>query len=505
MQKFFYHLLAGLILWSCQELPLIRAPFNGVENKIHQLNFDADLGGTLALQNGSKIVIPPNAFVTADGALAKGEVTFSYTEMQDVASILISGIPLNIGEGKNMEVMESAVMFDLSANQNGKQLKLANGKTLKTSISSNQGDPSYNLYRLDQGKKSWDYLENIAPTPNPDLFAANQLIEEAGLKIDEMDLSKCVAFNYLEFIDVPKKPKDKLFNYYEYDEYPNLNTLKRLLSEKIKGYGARFVDGSNWEFIKIEGKSYPIPMVLWELEKPIPEGAYQVRNVSMKSKRLKNGRYLFELQRYDFGKRNAQGYYESGKWVKLYDFIAKPVMPLAALYANPMKAWTASYDSLLQEVESQKAIAAMQNEVVRSFEISDLGIYNYDVIKDEERVIVSAQPVMDGKSISEGADFFAILKGRNSVIRYRPQSLKRFVLYPGQEIYLFKLTDGNKVLQMKGNPLAGLDLTALGQQENPTLTIDFEMSDFEISSPEDVAAFIAKVTGGKSPAVISMK
>ena len=133
----------------------------------------------------------------------------------------------------------------------------------------------------------------------------------------------------------------------------------------------------------------------------------------------------------------------------------------------------------------------MQNEVVRNFEISDLGIYNYDIIKDEERVIVSAQPVMDGKSISEGADFFAILKGRNSVIRYTSQSLNRFVLYPGQEIYIFKLTEGNKVLQMKGNPLAGLDLKALGQQKHPTHTIDFEISDIEISSPEDVAAFVA--------------
>ena len=484
---------------------MIRAPFKGVENKTHKLSFDVNVGGTLALPNGTKIDVPPNAFVTTDGASVNGEVTLSYTEMQDLASILISGIPLNIGEGKNMEVMESAVMFDLSADQDGKPLMLADGKSLQTSISSNQADPAYNLYRLDEVEKSWDYLDNIVPTPNPDLVAANQLIEEAGLKIDEMDLSKCVVFNYLEFIDVPKKPSDNLFNYYEYGEYPNVNTLKRLVSEKVKNYGARYVDGFNWNFIKIKGKSYPIPMVLWELEKPLPEEAYKVSNVSMKSTKLKNGRYLFELQRYSPGKRDADGYYRSGKWVKLYSFISKPVMPLAKLYANPMKEWTATYDSLLQEVENQKALAAMQNEVVRNFQISELGIYNYDIIKDEERVIVTAEPVMNGKSIREGADFFAILKGRNSVIRYSPQSLSRFVLYPGQEIYLFKLTEGNRVVQMKGNPLTGLDLKALGQQENTILKIEFETTDFQISSPKDVAEFVAKVTEDESPAVVSMK
>lgn len=143
-----------------------------------------------------------------------------------------------------------------------------------------------------------------------------------------------------------------------------------------------------------------------------------------------------------------------------------------------------------------------QNEVVRDFEISDLGIYNYDIIKDEERVTVSANPVMNSKSISKRADFFAILKGRNSVIRYTPQSLERFVLYPGQDICLFKLTEGNEVLQMKGNPLASINLQELGQQENPTLTIEFENSNFVINSPEDVAEFVTKVTAGESPAII---
>lgn len=505
MQKFIYYLILGLLLWSCQEMPLIRAPFKGIENKAYQLTFDVSQGGILALPNGTKIEVPPNAFVTTEGTTVSGEVNVSYTEMQDVASILISGIPLNLGEGKEMEVMESAVMFDLRANQNGQPLNLAQGKSIETTISSNQRDSAYNLYRLDEGNKSWNYLDNVLPQTNTALLAAREKIENASQSAEELNLSNCVAFNYLEYIDVEKKPKDNLFNYYEYHNQPSQNTLKRLISEKIKGYGARFVDGSNWNFIKMKGKSYPIPMILWELEKPLPDGAYEVRNTSLKSTKLKNGRYLFDLTRYQPGNYKSGEPYKPGKWITLYSFIATPRMPLAELYGNPIKEWTASYDSLLREIEDQKAIAATQNEVVRSFAISELGIYNYDIIKDEQRVFVSANPVMDGQSIREGADFFAILKGRNSVIRYSSDGLDKFVLYPDQEVYLFKLIKGNQVLQMKGNPLADLNLEQLRQQENATLTIDFEKSAFEIQSAEDVSEFVAKVTGTVQSEVISMQ
>ena len=148
----------------------------------------------------------------------------------------------------------------------------------------------------------------------------------------------------------------------------------------------------------------------------------------MKATRLKGGRYLFALTKYQPAKRKPGEPYRYGKWITLYSFIAKPKMPLAELYANPMNEWSAAYDSLLQEVENQKAVAAVQNEVVRSFALNELGIYNYDVIKDEQRVLVSADPIMNGESIKEGTDFYAILEGRNAVIRYHPSRLDRFVL-----------------------------------------------------------------------------
>ena len=467
------------------------------------MTFDAGAGGTLSVGNGTHLKVPANAFVDAAGAPVTGDVTLSYTEMQDVASILISGIPLNLGEGKDMQVMESAVMFDLSAAQGDEELQLGAGKSIETVISSNQGDPAYNLYRLDEGKRSWDYLDNIAPEENPDLLQANQNMEDASASAEALDVSKCVVFNYLEFIDVEKVPRDKLFNYYTYDDYPNINTMKRLISTKINGYGARFVDGYNWEFIKIGGKTYPIPMVLWELEKPLPEGAFKVRNTSMISKRLKGDRYLFQLRNYVIPKRKPGKPYKSGKWVVLYSFIAKPRMPLAELYANPIREWSVAYDSLLQEVEDQKAIAAIQNQVVRSFAINELGIYNYDVIKDEERIFVNAEPVMNGESIKDGTDFYAIMKGRNAVVRYSSYSLNKFVLYPGQSMYLFRLTEGNKILQMKGDPISGLDLKALAAEESPELTIEFEESDFVVESAGDVSKFIDQVTG-KAQAVTAM-
>ncbi len=86
MQKYIYYLIAGLFLWSCHEIPLIRAPFQGIENNIHQLTFDNSSGGTLALGNGTKITVPPNAFVYTDGKSVTGEVTLAYTEMQDLSS-----------------------------------------------------------------------------------------------------------------------------------------------------------------------------------------------------------------------------------------------------------------------------------------------------------------------------------------------------------------------------------------------------------------------------------
>lgn len=500
-------MLTGLMLYACSPDPaFIRAPFQGVANEAVEQVMDAAAGGVLLVGNGTEIHVPANAFVNQEGQPVSGDVTVAYTEISDPSTILISGIPLNYGNKENPSVMQSAAMFDLSASANGQELELGQGKSIRTVISSNIDGDQFDFFALNEEGKSWDKLGTSAPTPNPLIDSLNNSISAIENKQVDYDLTNCFAFNYGYDLDIyldedRAKLKDKRFNYYTWETAPAVETLDKLLRTKLKSYGITgMLKERVWKEVVWNGKTRNPNLLLWKSEKPLPNWILKsktYRNPEVKA--VGNNRYRIKFLRWE---------YQDGEWKQFTDYTAymSPKMALEDLYENQPEERSAEYEALLAQVEEEKVTLGAQNKVLREFNISKMGVYNYDYIKEEERLMVSAEIYLDGKKLDDQiTDLFVMIKDQNAVLRYDKTGMSHFVIYPGQQLFAFMVVGGNGIAMEANQNLNNLDLTSFKNNEDQVLRIDLKSTDYQINRPIDLTEFLDKEMNGISTGnVLSM-
>ncbi len=493
-------MLTGLMLYACSPDPaFIRAPFQGVTNQAVEQIMDAAVGGVLSVGNGTEIHVPANAFVNQQGVSVTGEVKISYTEISDPSTILISGIPLNYGSKENPSVMQSAAMFDLNATANGETLELGEGKSIRTVISSNVDGSQFDFFALNEEGKTWDKIGSTSPTPNPLIDSLNTSISEMENNRGSYDLSGCFVFNYGFDLDIYRdedraKLRDKRFNYYTWETAPAVETLDKLLKTKAKNYGIpNFLKERTWDEVSWNGKNVNPNLLLWKAEKKIP--GWILKSETYRNARVKavgNNRFRLTFTRWE---------HKDGDWIELTDYnvYISPKMALADLYDNQPEERSAEYEALLAQVEEEKEILGAQNKVLREFNISKMGVYNYDYIKEEERLMVNAEIYLDGKKLeNQLTDLFVMIKDQNAVLRYDKNGLSHFVIYPGQELFAFMVADGNGIAMEANQALNNLDLNSFKNNEDQVLRIDLKSTDYQINRPIDLTEFLDKEMNGLS-------
>lgn len=117
-------------------------------------NTDKDIEMTTS--TGTKLKIPANAFIYADGTSVEGPVNVSYREFTDPLDIALSGIPMTYApEGGEEGVFASAGMFELYASQGNKPLQLATDKAIDVIQTTPWSGTDYNFYVMDTGAGTW--------------------------------------------------------------------------------------------------------------------------------------------------------------------------------------------------------------------------------------------------------------------------------------------------------------------------------------------------------------
>ncbi|HET6991811.1 MAG TPA: hypothetical protein VFJ43_10825, partial [Bacteroidia bacterium] len=132
-----------------RENPLIKTPIPGLDVFKNVYSTNASTGGLIEYPSGTKILIPGNAFVDADGNEVKGNVTIDYREFRDPVDILVSGIPMVYDSAGQRGDFQSAGMFELNASVEGKEVFLAPGKKVDLEFAVVDTASTYNFYRLD--------------------------------------------------------------------------------------------------------------------------------------------------------------------------------------------------------------------------------------------------------------------------------------------------------------------------------------------------------------------
>lgn len=496
--KLLIFLSLGLLLWACSpQSPFVRAPFVGVANEPIVQAFDAAAGGVLVVGNGTEIHVPANAFVDESGQVVEGQVTLSYTDIGDPSSILISGIPLHYGKKENPYVMESAGMFDLSAMANGNPLELAEGKSIRTIISSNVEGSQYDFFQLNEEGRTWESRGSVAAVPNPAIDQLNASISAGNEKTIEYDMENCFAFNYGFDLDIVTdeeryKLKDERFNYYTWDTAPALKTLNRLLATKLQGYGVNtFLMERLWKEVTWKGKKYNPNLLVWRSERALPSWIVNSKKYrEAKISRVKGDRYRLQFVRYE---------YQDGVWKDQLDFTTyvTPKVKLEDLYADPAELRLQEYEALLVQMEEEKETLAAQNRVLREFNITQMGVYNYDYIKEEERMLVRAEIYLDGAPLKDQmTDLFVVIKDQNAVLRYGESGLDSFVIYPDQQLFAFMVSEGNTIAVQRAGILDAIDLTEFRNDPSQKLRIELNTSDYVIEQPIDLTFFLDKEMRG---------
>ena len=191
------------LLCSCGTEEAVVAALKANGNPAEELVFNNENDSVYALPSGSSIEIPKDALVDDKGNPIKGEVNISFNEFHTKGEIMMSKLPMTYKDS----VFESAGMFTINANCEGRPVFIDSKKPIKVNIASDKVGDQFDLYALKDS--SWTFVEKAK--------FKEEVIECTG---DELSVSKPFEINddkgslkLIDFdVDYSKMPELKGFS-----------------------------------------------------------------------------------------------------------------------------------------------------------------------------------------------------------------------------------------------------------------------------------------------------
>lgn len=120
--------------------------------QIYTINTSKDT--VIVGKDGMVVAIPANSFVDENGNVVSGKIDFELKEALDTKTILEGGLSTM----SNGELLETGGMFYINARQNGKSLKIAEGKNIYADVPSDPSKTGMLLFdgeRMKDGNINW--------------------------------------------------------------------------------------------------------------------------------------------------------------------------------------------------------------------------------------------------------------------------------------------------------------------------------------------------------------
>jgi hypothetical protein len=388
----------------------VKPPFEKVNVAYEVYNVDPVKGGEVRMPNGTRIMVPEKAFVDAKGKLITEPVELKYREFHTQADIIASGIPMVYDSAGQTCNFESAGMFDINAFAGSTPVFIADNKNLSVEMASFKPGDDFNFYYYDPQSNNW---------------------ECQGRKTAETNREKQEEIKVLaETPDLPVMPEkvDKntpVFNLdVNYSLYPELKEF----------------DGIMWRFAGMNPKQNPDNNP-WLFEE---DWKYVELNALDKEKAL----YKLHL--------NAGN--------RAFETVVKPVLK-GADYEKALakfKLKMGSYEQAITIRKQEVDRLQRQADLVRSFEVSQFGIYNWDrIYKQPLAVPVTANFEFD-KKVDKNAMTVYLISGKDrAVVTYYPGSENMFCYNPKDRNCLLAVLPGDKLAIFDNNEFEKLDPAAI--------------------------------------------
>ncbi len=151
-------LLCILGFWGCKPAQneaqvvhnQILPPLKGVKIKPQTQTIDPTKPQVVRFASGTRVEVPANAFVDAAGKVIKTPVQLSLETYNSPAAILASGIPMTFEENGKQEHFESAGMFQLTGQSEGRAIEIAQNKQLVVNHPSQTSDEDFDFFYFEE-------------------------------------------------------------------------------------------------------------------------------------------------------------------------------------------------------------------------------------------------------------------------------------------------------------------------------------------------------------------
>ncbi len=159
--------------------------FEGFQTKPNRYTASNEKGGTFTHASGTTIHLEPNSVVDAHGKPVQGDFEISYTEFRNAADIVYSGIPMTYNTGGTSYNFSSAGMYEIRAEQNGKELHL--DKPISIDFNTTGQEEGVGFYQMDDETGEWKQLKEEVFEGNNEQPSMEELVERQPQEVEQED------------------------------------------------------------------------------------------------------------------------------------------------------------------------------------------------------------------------------------------------------------------------------------------------------------------------------
>lgn len=365
--------IAGIVLCgfsSCKKkFKVFNPPLEKLIPGFVEIAVNPFVDSTYVLDNGTKISVFSQTLLDLDGKPLIEKVTLRYRQFDDAVSIYLAGLPMAYTAVSDNMVLQTAGMFEIRGEIDGKPIKVNPDKPIEVTIGSDYTDTRQGFFKLNEDNGDWQLIDIPSWKKNPD----KDSIREALKKLKpEFMIPLGPNFYVFDF----RRMADIFIGEDNYNKLTDENITA--VSRKMGKYGAKSLELDKYfGNVDYKGNSYSCFEMLWKADEPIfvPQWAKKIENW-----------YYNEAEKkyYEVGslKKLENNYYEftvkDYKANKSWSFQLQMVSHLRYLLKY-------SPEQLIEKQKSIEAeIAALELKLKRSklieytASVYSMGIYNCD-------------------------------------------------------------------------------------------------------------------------------
>lgn len=343
----------------------------------------------LISDHGSFINVPANCFEDEDGQSVE-DVEVQFTEYTNPADIILSGIPMEFVTDEGNETFQSAGMCEIDVASNGKKVSMAKGKSIDIGLKNQAQDSDYNLYYFDKEKGEWAEKEKA-------LAVDTTIIPAKPVTLTTIDTSRILH------VDVEGYSFNRDFKMWDQSNF-------YLLPGQDPNYHEK---GVSWYSMKVIKTTNPEIFVLKFLGSM---GGKQVVEALKVQPLVTPGNHdeamrMFNRKMRKHAKRILKNKKGREKLLDADNTIAKIEED-----HEEMKEQLRVADSI--RIADSYAASEVRNNVMRTFQVNQLGIYNCD--RFYEREILATKSISfekEGEDLEFNYTYFCSPRD-NAVLNY---------------------------------------------------------------------------------------